>query len=123
WSNTHWHSGAGQDSQGGQLLMRLENIGFVLDKSNLDGQVFTQTAGPSVFDPQNYRTNIQFNKRDTVTDTNEVSATINAAYTLPIEHTVVVKSGLDTVNRRVNNRQVSPRRWNRNTNPAGPAGT
>jgi iron complex outermembrane recepter protein len=27
------------------------------------------------------------------------------------------------VNRRVNNRQVSPQRWNRNANPAGPAGT
>lgn len=123
WSNTHWDSGAGRDRQGGQLFMRDENIGFVLDKSDLDGRVFTQTTGASVYDPASYRTNIQFTKRDTITDTNEVSATVNAAYTLPTELPITVKSGLDTVNRRVNNRQVAPRRWNRNANHAGPAGT
>jgi TonB-dependent receptor len=123
WSNTHWHSGSGQDHQGGQLFMRAENIGFVLDKSDIEGRVFTQTAGPSVFEPESYRTNLQFTKRDTVTDTNEVSGTVNASYTLPFERAVTLKAGLDTVNRRVNNRQVSPRRWNRNPNPAGPTGT
>ncbi|MES2692460.1 MAG: TonB-dependent receptor, partial [Verrucomicrobiota bacterium] len=123
WSNTHWHSGSGSSNQGGQLLMRLENIGFTLDKSNLDGQVFTQTAGPSVYDPANYRTNIQFNKRDSVTDTNEVSGTINATYNFATNIPLTLKAGLDTVNRRVNNRVVSPQRWNRNVNPAGPAGT
>ena len=123
WSNTHWHSGAGRQQQGGQLFMRAENIGMVLDKSDLEGRVFTQTAGPNVFDPASYRTNIQYTKRDTVTDTNEVSATINAAYNLPTTLPLSIKTGLDTVNRRVNNRQVAPRRWNRNPNPAGPAGT
>lgn len=48
---------------------------------------------------------------------------MNAAYSLPTEVPLTVKAGVDTVNRRVNNRQVAPRRWNRNTNPAGPAGT
>ncbi len=123
WSNTHWHSGAGANRQGGQLLMRAENIGFILDRSNLDGQVFTQTAGPSVYDPASYRTNIVFTKRDTVTDTNEVSGTFNATYTLPTELPITLKSGVDTVNRRVNNRQDYTQRWNRNANPAGPAGT
>jgi iron complex outermembrane recepter protein len=123
WSNTHWDSGAGRDRQGGQLFMRAENLGFVLDKTDLDGRVFTQTSGADVFDPSSYRTNLQFTKRDTVTDTNEVTGTVNASYNLPTERPMSVKAGLDTVNRRVNNRQVAPRRWNRNNNPAGPAGT
>lgn len=123
WSHTHYHSGSGRNHQGGQLLMRAENIGFVLDKSNLDGRVFTQTSGPDVFDAASYRTNIMFTKRDTVSDTNEVSAFVNASYTLPTEIPVTLKTGLDTVNRRVNSRQISPERWIRNTNPAGPTGT
>jgi TonB-dependent receptor len=65
---------------------------------------------------------MQFTKRDTVTDTNEVSANVNASYNLGTEIPISFKTGLDTVNRRVNNRQVSPRRWNRNADPAGPAG-
>jgi len=113
WSNTHWHSGARRDDSGGQLTMRAEPIGFVLDRSNLDGVVFTQLSGPRVSDPASYRTNIVYTKRDTVTDTNEVSGTINASYLLPLELPITIKTGADTVNRRVNNRQVSPRRWNR----------
>jgi TonB-dependent receptor len=122
WSNTHWNSGARRDRTGGQLTMRAPGIGMVLDKSNLDGRVFTQTAGNSIYDPNSYTANIVYTKRDTITDTNEVSGTFNAQYLLPFEHAVTLKSGVDTVNRRVNNRQVSPRRWNRVANPAGPAG-
>ncbi len=117
WSNTRWHSAAGRDRQGGQLTMRADNIGFVLDKSNLDGQVFTQTAGNSVWNPASYTSNIVFTKRDTVTLTNEVTGSINAAYTLPTELPIVVKAGADSVNRRVNNFNVNPRRWNRNVDP------
>jgi iron complex outermembrane receptor protein len=122
WSNTHWNSGARRDRSGGQLTMRAPNIGMVLDKTDLDGRVFTQTAGNSIYDPNSYTANIVFTKRDTITDTNEVSGTFNAQYVLPTELPLTLKSGVDTVNRRVNNRQVSPRRWNRVANPAGPAG-
>ncbi len=123
WSNTHWNSGARRDRSGGQLTMRAPNIGMVLDKSNLDGRVFTQTSGNNLSDPASYTANIVYTKRDTVTDTNEVSGTFNVQYQLPAERPVVFKAGVDTVNRRVNNRQVSPRRWNRVANPAGPAGS
>jgi len=54
---------------------------------------------------------VVFNKRDTVTDTNEVTANVNAAYTLATALPVTLKAGLESVNRRVNNRQVFPRRW------------
>lgn len=123
WSNTRWHSAAGRDRQGGQLTMRADNIGFILDKSDLNGQVFTQTAGNSVWNPASYTSNIVFTKRDTVTRTNEVTGTFNATYTLPTALPVVVKAGADSVNRRVNNFQVNPRRWNRNVDPAPAPGS
>ncbi|MBL9199122.1 MAG: TonB-dependent receptor [Opitutaceae bacterium] len=127
WSNTHWNSGAGTSREGGTVAMRTRDaIGFVLDYSNPRGKVFTQTAGPSVTDPASYAafttaaatatqpvapTSTVLTKRDTITDTNEVAANLNASYLLPMEHAITVKAGLDTVNRRVNNRQVYPRRW------------
>ncbi len=127
WSNTAWNSGAGTDREGGTVAMRTRDaIGFVLDYSDPRGKVFTQTAGPSVTDPASYaafvlapatatqpvaQTSTVLTKRDTITDTNEVTANVNASYLLPVEHAVTVKAGLDTINRRVNNRQVYPRRW------------
>lgn len=127
WSNTHWNSGAGRHRENGTVAMRTRDaIGYVLDYSNPRGRVFTQTAGPDVADPASYvtfttgnpsatqpvpTTSTVFNKRDTITDTNEVAATVNASYLLPTEMPITVKMGMDTVNRRVNNRPVYPRRW------------
>ena len=127
WSNTHWNSGAGRSRENGTVGMRTQGpVGFILDYSNPFGQTFFQTGGVSVYDIGSYRpfvtsnatatqpvpvTSVVFNKRDTVTDTNEVSANVNASYLLPISQPVTVKFGLDSVNRRVNNRQVYPRRW------------
>lgn len=117
WSYTQYNLSSGRGQEGGELTMRADNIGFILDKSNLDGRVFTQTAGPSVFDAANYTTNIIYTKRSQLNDTNEVSGNLNAAYTLATEIPITLKTGLDTVNRRVNSRAVTGRRWNRNVNP------
>ena len=129
WSNTHWDSGAGRSRENGTLQLRTQDgaIGFVLDNSKRFGGVFLQTSGPSVYDPASYRafqtaaantttipvpqTSVIFNKRDTITDTNEVSANVNATYSFGSEVPIVIKTGLDTINRRVNNRQPYPRRW------------
>ena len=127
WSNTHWDSGAGRSRENGTLAVRTRDpIGFVLDKTNLHGRVFTQTGGPSVYDAASYTpyyngsvsatqpvptTSSVFNKRDFVTDTNEVSANVNASYNLETRWPITLKTGVDTVNRRVNGRNVYPRRW------------
>lgn len=128
WSNTHWDSGAGRQRENGTVAMRTKGaVGFILDRSNTQGQVYTPTGGVDVYDAASYTpfvitaanattqpvpiTSTVFNKRDTVTDTNEVAGTINASYLLPVNHPITLKAGLDTVNRRVNNRQVYPRRW------------
>ncbi len=131
WSNTHWDSGAGRQRENGTVGLRTRDaVGFILDNSDQQGKVFTQTSGASVYNIASYTpfvitaantttqpvpvTSAVFNKRDTVTDTNEVSATINASYLLPTQLPITLKTGLDTVNRRVNNRPVYPRRWYQN---------
>jgi TonB-dependent receptor len=128
WSNTHWDSGAGRERENGTVTMRTKDpIGFVLDYSDPSGMVWRPTGGVDAYSAASYpsyvetaantttqpvaQTSTVFNKRDTITDTNEVSANVNASYLLPITHPVTLKAGLDTVNRRVNNRQVYPRRW------------
>jgi TonB-dependent receptor len=129
YSNTAWNSGAGRNRENGTLQLRTPDgqIGFTLDNSNRFGGVFKQNSGPDVYNPASYAafqtgaantttqpvptTSVIFNKRDTVTDTNEWSANVNATYTLETSIPIVLKGGLDTINRRVNNRQVYPRRW------------
>jgi TonB-dependent receptor len=127
WSNTHWNSGAGRKRENGAVSMRTRDaIGFILDYSDPAGQTFLPTSGASVYSAASYtpfvtanassaqpvpQTSVVFNKRDTVTDTNEVTANVNAAYTLATALPVTLKAGLESVNRRVNNRQVFPRRW------------
>ena len=128
WSNTHWDSGAGRQRENGAVAMRTKDaIGFILDYSDPSGRTYTPTTGANVYDAASYTpfvitaanattqpvpvTSTVFNKRDTITDTNEVSANFNASYLLLFDHPVTLKAGLDTVNRRVNNRNVYPRRW------------
>jgi iron complex outermembrane recepter protein len=127
-SSTRWDSNAGRERQGGQLSIRTNQpIGFVLDKSDNDGRVFTQTAGASVYDAASYtpfvtalanttsipvaQTSSSFVKRSTITATDEWSGTVNANYLFETVYPISVKAGFDTVNRKVNNRQVFPRRW------------
>jgi len=128
WSNTHWDSGAGRQRENGTVALRTKGpIGFTLDYANPQGRVFNWTGGVSPYDAASYEsfvitaantttqpvpvTSTVFNKRDTVTDTNEVSANVNLSYTLATSVPITLKTGLDTVNRRVNNRPVFPRRW------------
>ena len=128
WSHTTWWSGAGTDRQAGQYTSRLNApLGFILDNSNLDGRVFTQTAGPDVYNFASYtpivltaanttsvpvaQTSRRFDVRDSLTRTNEVSATVNATYEFDTKLPLQLKAGLDSVNRRVNSLPNDIRRW------------
>jgi iron complex outermembrane receptor protein len=131
-SRTHWDSNSGRQSEGGQLTLRTANpIGFILDNSNRDGRVFTQTAASAatdnVYNPASYtsfvvspvntttvpvpQTSVRFDKRSTTTNTDEWGGSANAAYSFDTRFPIVVKAGADTVNRKINNYQVDPRRW------------
>ncbi len=128
WSQTHYDSGAGRARDNGELQLRTRDpLGFVLDYSDPHGKVFTQTAGPSVYDPASYtpfvvtahnastqptdQTSAVFIKRDNDSNTNEVSANVNASYLLPTEFPITLKTGLDSIYRRVNAWVPSARRW------------
>ncbi len=127
WSNTVWNSSAGRRNEGGQLSMRTQQpIGFILDNSDLNGRVFTQTAGPSVYDAASYVSTLVANpsatqpvattstnlvKRDSENRTNEVSAYVNASYALDTRWPIVLKTGFDTQNKRVNFRNKNPQRF------------
>lgn len=132
YSKTHADSKAGRDQEGGQLNLRTRNpIAFILDNSNLDGRVFTQTAASAatddVYNPASYQafvvtaantttapvaqTSNTFTHRSTYLDTQEWSGNINVSYALNTALPINLKAGLDTVNRVVDNRQINPRRW------------
>lgn len=117
YSYTHFDSGTGKTGKGkgsgGQLTMRVPNIGFVLDKSNPDGRVFTQTAGPSVHDLSSYTSNLLFTKRDSISDVPEVSANANAALSFATTFPSSLKSGVSFRRRGWETHQRDPRRWSR----------
>jgi TonB-dependent receptor len=117
YSYTHFDSGTGKTGpgkgSGGQLTMRVPNIGFVLDKTDPDHSVFTQTAGPSVYDLSSYTSNLVFTKRDSVSDVPEVSANANAALTFATRFPTTIKTGVSLRRRVWETHQRDPRRWNR----------
>lgn len=119
YSYTHFDSGTGKTgpgkASGGQLTMRVPNIGFVLDKSDPDGRVFTQTAGPSVYDLASYTSNLILTKRDSISDVPEASANANAALTFGTRLPVTIKSGVSFRRRGWETRQRDTRRWTRVT--------
>ena len=123
YSYTHFDSGSGKTGpgkgSGGQLTMRVPNIGFVLDKTNPDARVFTQTAGPSVYDLASYTSNVILTKRDSISDLAEVSAHANAAYAFETRFPTTLKTGFALRRRMWETHQRDTRRWNR-TAGAGP---
>lgn len=112
-SHTAWDLNSGSNEQGGTLTLRVENIGFILDKTDLDGRVFTQTQGPSVYDPANYTANYVYTKRNRPTTITEGSANVNATYTLETRFPILFKAGGDFTERRFNAQNRNTRQWTR----------
>ena len=131
-SKTHADSNTGHQHQGGQLTLRTKNpIGYILDNSNLDGRVFTQTAASAVtdnvYDPASYaaftltnannttapvaQTSNRLDKRSTYLDTSEWIGKVDATFSADTAMPITLKAGFDSVNRTVDNRQINPRRW------------
>jgi iron complex outermembrane recepter protein len=117
YSYTHFDSGSGKAGEakasGGQLTMTVPSIGFILDRSDPDHRVFTQTAGPSVYDLSSYTSNLVMTKRDSISDVPEVSANVNGLITIPADYPSSIKTGLSFRRRGWETHQRDPRRWNR----------
>ncbi len=80
---------------GGYLTNRLNNVGWILDRTESDlYPAFIQTAGPDISDPANYRPIANgLEVRPTKNDQRVAQLRANALYKLPIRVPVSVKIG------------------------------
>ena len=91
-ARTYINNGNGND--GGQLTMRVNGAGWTLDRTQSEMYPrFTQTAGPDLSRPENYRVNGFFRNNNQDNDHDVREARANLRYTLPVRHTSL-KTGL-----------------------------
>lgn len=127
-SKTHFDLVHGRNGEAGQLTLRTNApIGFIFDNTNRNGRVFTQTAGPDVYNPASYnaflvtaantttvpvaQTSVIFNKRSLLQDKEEKSGKIDLSYALDTKFPITLKAGVDTITLDVWRRNPNARRW------------
>lgn len=96
---------------GGNLVMRVPGVGWTLDTTDPENPIFTQTAGPSIYDIANYRSNIQLNTRNDGRDVEVLTAKANAQYRFNATYPVAVKAGIFYREQEVAE-EGHRRRWN-----------
>jgi iron complex outermembrane recepter protein len=97
-----YNAGLGQtrleagNGTGGYLTNRLSNVGWIIDRTEDDlYPKFTQTAGPAMSDPANYRPIANgLEVRPNKNDQKVAQFRGNARYTLPIRMPVSLKTGI-----------------------------
>jgi iron complex outermembrane receptor protein len=108
------HQSSGMTPQGGQyaLTNRITNIGWTLDRTYSDVYpIFTQTAGPDITNPANYRPIANGLVKTTSEQPQEVpQARFNVRYNLPTAVKTFVKVGASWREQSVKLKNVS-RRW------------
>ncbi|MEO6246917.1 MAG: TonB-dependent receptor, partial [Opitutaceae bacterium] len=94
-TSTHFTTGQGED--GGSLVNRLSNIGWILDRTKSDlYPSFTQTnVTPTndITNPANYRPNGFFTNNTTKANQDVTELRFNARYTLPVSVPSSIKAG------------------------------
>ena len=108
-SLTHNNLGSGN---GGVLTNRVSAVGWILDRTKSDlYPTFTQTAGPDITNPLNYRPNGQLSTRNNDRDVEIRNVRANLRYQFPVDIPLFLKAGADWREQMVRevNRQ---RRWN-----------
>lgn len=78
---------------GGNLVMRLANVGWIVDTTDPESPQFTQTSGPSIYDIANYRSSVTLLTRNDNRDVEVFNSRANARYRLPFEVPVTLKTG------------------------------
>jgi iron complex outermembrane receptor protein len=91
YSQTHANLG---HEPGGNLVMRVPNVGWILDTTNPDAPVFTQTAGPSIYDIANYRNSVSLLTRNDDRDIEVTHAQANALRRFEGDVPAHVKAGV-----------------------------
>lgn len=93
YSRTHNNLAAGLNGPGGSLVAVVPTIGWKIDASNPAEPVFTQTAGPSIYDIASYRNNVVFTKRNNLRDVDILNAKINLLYRADASFPLRLKAG------------------------------
>ena len=109
-------------NNGGTLINRITNIGWILDRTESDMYPrFIQAGGPDFTNPANYRpapNGLAANLTYTDQDADELG--FNARYTLPVRRPAYVKAGLLRRDQHVRE-EAHNRRWNYTGTTALPA--
>jgi iron complex outermembrane recepter protein len=98
---------------GGNLVMRVPNVGWIIDRTDPERPVFTQTGGPSIYDVANYRSAVTLLTRNDERDVEVLNLKANAAYRLPAATPATVKVGAFYREQEVAE-EGRRRRWNYN---------
>ncbi|MDO8540289.1 MAG: TonB-dependent receptor [Opitutaceae bacterium] len=86
WSRTHINNGSG--NEGGIFTMRVNNLGWILDRTESDlFPRFIQTAGPDISRPENYRLNGFFQNNNINNDHEVREGRANLKFTVPALNT------------------------------------
>jgi len=93
-SRTHNNLAAGLNGPGGSLSATISTIGWRVDASDPENPVFTQTAGPSIYDIANYRTGVVLTKRNNSRDVDIYNAKANVLYRPELAVPMRLKSGV-----------------------------
>ena len=91
-SYSQTHNNLGHEP-GGTLTMRVPNVGWIIDTSDLAQPQFTQTSGPSIYDIANYRTAVTLLTRNDSRDVEVLNARANIRYRLPVAVPATLKAG------------------------------
>jgi iron complex outermembrane recepter protein len=120
--HTQTHIHLGQSGEGGVLINRISNVGWILDRTASDLYPrFIQTAGADFTNPANYRpapNGLANALNDTDQDVDEIGG--NVRYTLPVSIPAYVKTGFLRREQHVQEGSDS-RRWNYTGTTALPA--
>ena len=109
-SYSQTHNNLGHEP-GGTLVMRVPNVGWIVDTTDRENPKFTQTSGPSIYDIANYRTGVQNLTRNDDRDVEVLNAKFNTSYLLPTAQPATLKAGFSYRDQEV--AEVGRRRrWN-----------
>lgn len=91
YSQTHANLG---HEPGGNLVMRVPNIGWTIDRTDPEQPVFVQTSGPSIYDIANYRNSVSLLTRNDDRDIEVGHANANAFYRFNTAVPASLKAGV-----------------------------
>lgn len=87
-------SGAGKGDTGGDLTMTAPSVGWRFDRTDPDHPIFTQTAGPSIYNPSSYTNTVRFTKRGSLLRNEIMEGTFDVSRALSTHYPITLQAGV-----------------------------